>query len=329
MKRILLVFVVLLILLAGCGDSKESEEKEVKDDQQKTQEKTETKEESGKTLVFPVSNFATEDPETLKKKFEDAGFEVNLEEEEVKKGETEWKEGDIFTIYAVNKNTDEMISIFNEGDEVSGDYVVTIIYFHIIDDAESTETTEESDNTASQDSQTESYDNTDSENPYIKLTKLEVRTETDYAHAFDDSIILGNGEGVTIQCTVSPATASEEDVLILYDDSEFDSVLQKSYKSGNNDMVYDFRVTGKKECQSYIYVVSTYDYIRDYENQLQNVDVYGVYIHKLNSSDGKIVYITPDGEKYHYSKNCAGANAYETTVYDAEAVELERCKKCS
>lgn len=41
----------------------------------------------------------------------------------------------------------------------------------------------------------------------------------------------------------------------------------------------------------------------------------------------RIVYITPYGEKYHYSKSCAGKNASESELDDVKDF-LEPCKKC-
>jgi len=50
--------------------------------------------------------------------------------------------------------------------------------------------------------------------------------------------------------------------------------------------------------------------------------------HKLDSKQGKLVYYTPTGEKYHFSKSCAGDNAMETTLNDAEGF-LDPCGKCA
>ncbi len=43
--------------------------------------------------------------------------------------------------------------------------------------------------------------------------------------------------------------------------------------------------------------------------------------------NGRIVYYTPNGEKYHFSKECAGENARETLYY-YEVQKREPCKKC-
>lgn len=43
---------------------------------------------------------------------------------------------------------------------------------------------------------------------------------------------------------------------------------------------------------------------------------------------GKIVYVTPSGEKYHYSKSCAGKNAMERDLDDIKGI-YDPCKKCA
>lgn len=46
----------------------------------------------------------------------------------------------------------------------------------------------------------------------------------------------------------------------------------------------------------------------------------------LEPKDG-VVYITPSGEKYHFSRSCAGKNAIETTLDAVQGIR-EPCKKC-
>lgn len=43
--------------------------------------------------------------------------------------------------------------------------------------------------------------------------------------------------------------------------------------------------------------------------------------------NGKTVYVTPYGKKYHYSKSCAGKNASETSEQSAK-ITHDPCKKC-
>ena len=49
----------------------------------------------------------------------------------------------------------------------------------------------------------------------------------------------------------------------------------------------------------------------------------------INEKDtSRRVYVTPYGEKYHYSAACAGKNARATTENSAIRSGLSRCKKC-
>ena len=47
-----------------------------------------------------------------------------------------------------------------------------------------------------------------------------------------------------------------------------------------------------------------------------------------NRSGGHTIYVTPTGEKYHYSGNCNGGTYIESTLEEALSRGLEPCKKC-
>lgn len=47
-----------------------------------------------------------------------------------------------------------------------------------------------------------------------------------------------------------------------------------------------------------------------------------------NNSNGRVVYKTPTGERYHYDPDCGGKNSTPTTLDEAKAHGLTPCKKC-
>ncbi len=49
-----------------------------------------------------------------------------------------------------------------------------------------------------------------------------------------------------------------------------------------------------------------------------------------NSDDnnGRAIYRTPSGKRYHYDPNCGGKNSYPTTLSQAQSAGLTPCKKC-
>lgn len=49
-------------------------------------------------------------------------------------------------------------------------------------------------------------------------------------------------------------------------------------------------------------------------------------IYSNHVSKEKVVYITPSGQCYHYSKSCAGKNAIKTTLDKCKG--KRPCKKC-
>ncbi len=48
-----------------------------------------------------------------------------------------------------------------------------------------------------------------------------------------------------------------------------------------------------------------------------------------NEDTSRLVYVTPTGKRYHYSKSCAGKNATESTKNKAEKIGLTGCKNCT
>ena len=83
-------------------------------------------------------------------------------------------------------------------------------------------------------------------------------------------------------------------------------------------------VTGKKAGTTKLMISTAYDYYLYGEN----LEGFVFDIYKYNSTDGRIVYYTPTGSKYHFSANCAGDNARETTLSEAQSW-LEPCGKCA
>lgn len=45
--------------------------------------------------------------------------------------------------------------------------------------------------------------------------------------------------------------------------------------------------------------------------------------------DGKTVYITPTGEKFHIKESCAGKNATKTSLTSAKKKNYTACKRCA
>ena len=48
-----------------------------------------------------------------------------------------------------------------------------------------------------------------------------------------------------------------------------------------------------------------------------------------NKNNSNVVYITPTGERYHYSATCGGENSYKVSLNDALKSGLTPCKKCA
>ena len=82
---------------------------------------------------------------------------------------------------------------------------------------------------------------------------------------------------------------------------------------------------GLEEGRSEIAIVTVYDVMTCGDD----VEGYVFEVMKLDSYQGRVVYVTRYGEKYHYSSGCAGDSCYTTTYYDAVGLAYEPCHKCA
>ena len=158
----------------------------------------------------------------------------------------------------------------------------------------------------------------------IRLTAsdLSVTTRSDYAHIESDRIVMGNGEGATISIDTSVSDVTADDLIIIFD-KEYLKVEKDVFSIGEKTRL-NYYVTGKKVGESHVVIMTNYDYVIHGED----APGYVVDFEKLNSNDGKVVYVT-SSDKYHYSKDCAGENATKTTYRDAKAYDLKPCGKCA
>ena len=157
----------------------------------------------------------------------------------------------------------------------------------------------------------------------VTAEDLDIRYQTDYGHV-SDTICLGNDEGVTITVKVTDKSLSEDNLFLVYDESVI--AVDQSKKAGTNGYDYmEYYVTGKTAGSVEIYFVVT----EEYEKLGDNASVRVIPVRILDSSDGRVVYYTPTGEKYHLSAECAGPNASKTTLHDVAALEMEPCGKCA
>ena len=157
----------------------------------------------------------------------------------------------------------------------------------------------------------------------LLVSKLSVDCWTDYNHVSNSSIHLGNNEGVTFKISTGIEVKDKEEFIFEYNESLLNLTVQDFDNEGGNTTIIVY-VTGLKECDTELLITTEYEiYEMDEEAKCLVYD-----IHKLDSSEGKVVYITDYGKKYHYSSACAGESAVKTTRYDAELLELGPCGTC-
>lgn len=126
------------------------------------------------------------------------------------------------------------------------------------------------------------------------------------------------GDQRTITVYTKPTNLTMEDFVIENSDASIISVSDIAIASENEQTVLTFTVTGVGVGKATIVIKGADG--KTESNALQFT---------INEKDtSRTVYVTPYGEKYHYSAACAGSNATATTENKAARSGKERCKKC-
>ena len=157
----------------------------------------------------------------------------------------------------------------------------------------------------------------------LMSSDLVVMSRRDYNHVSNDSDYIGNGEGITLTIEVNKGNIETEDIVFDYDTSLLNVDIEgPSYQDGKT--IITAYVTANSECDTELFITT--------ENEIEMSDEpygYPITIRKLDSSEGRIAFITPTGTKYHFDANCAGENAIRTTYHDVMMLEIEPCGTCA
>ena len=96
--------------------------------------------------------------------------------------------------------------------------------------------------------------------------------------------------------------------------------------------MYDSETNSKKVVITYagLSVGQSTFYLKDKNSDARSCDITIMVEEKEEEVDNsRTVYVNYSGDKYHYSKSCAGTSAYETTLNKAKASYKEPCSKCA
>lgn len=126
------------------------------------------------------------------------------------------------------------------------------------------------------------------------------------------------GDQRTVTVYMKPIDLTMDDFVIENSDETIISVSDIALATENEQTVLTFTVTGIGVGKASITIKGADG--KTESNALQFT---------INEKDtSRTVYVTPYGEKYHYSAACAGSNATATTENKAARSGKERCKKC-
>ena len=141
----------------------------------------------------------------------------------------------------------------------------------------------------------------------------------------DNSGFMDYGDWDTLHFFVSPSNIEEDDIEIINSNN---NVLRVSIRNS----MYDSETNSKKVVITYagLSVGQSTFYLKDKNSDARSCDITITVEEKEEDVDNsRTVYVNYSGDKYHYSKSCAGASAYETTLNKAKASYKEPCSKCA
>lgn len=154
----------------------------------------------------------------------------------------------------------------------------------------------------------------------------EVGFETDYSHIDTERMTLGNNEIGTVIITASPSTIKFEDFYIEYNNSMLSYTLTDTVANEDKDSIsFTLQIKAISSGASEIVIFAIDDFIALDDN----TPVVTIPVYALDKEQGRVVFVTYGGEKYHFNENCPGDSAFKTTLYDAECAGYEPCKKCA
>ena len=162
------------------------------------------------------------------------------------------------------------------------------------------------------------------ENSYPEIKSYTVTATREWGHD-SEANYLGYGEGLIISILAKEAGSHKDDFLVYYPDEDASCEELDSFTTAAGDW-FRYRITGKQPGTFEVYVASYYDFHEEafFENEAANSASYS--IQQLDSNNGRMVYVTPTGEKYHYSESCAGENAIAIPFYEVQY--LDPCGTC-
>lgn len=128
---------------------------------------------------------------------------------------------------------------------------------------------------------------------------------------------VGNIRNITVYMT--PAGITKEDFSITNTDSSIVGISDVQVKDDGEKTVLTFTTKALKAGSTQIAVVSS-------DGKAESNAISFTVKEKDTS---RTVYVTPYGEKYHFSSACAGKNATATTLNKAKASGKDACGKCA
>ena len=170
----------------------------------------------------------------------------------------------------------------------------------------------------------------------IRIDDITLRCQGEWSHiqSTDEEHLIGYGENIIFSLTpqAKDVYLTYDDLVILFDDEVIDpqnnninmKILTPTESSGRHSLRFSasFNTAGPHELAFFtcydIYTIADETISKEY-----------FLFNQLDENNGQAVYVTLTGERWHSSADCAGPNATQTTLIEAEMAEYTPCSKCA
>ena len=137
----------------------------------------------------------------------------------------------------------------------------------------------------------------------------------------ETQIEVGQLDSITFY--VLPFKTEQDDLEIVNSNDEIAFCTFKSVHAVSGKKLAIINIKGKTAGETTLY-------LKEKNGTIQSCTIHITVIEKVEEIDNsRTVYVNYSGDKYHFSKSCAGNSATETTLNQAKKTGKEPCSKCA
>lgn len=154
-----------------------------------------------------------------------------------------------------------------------------------------------------------------------------VTNGVDAIRFYDESISINIGETHESHVSIDGTMPNDEFIKFVSSD---ESIVTIEHDEETSYFTIGFKVTGVSEGTATIYAETEDGFIRSEEITVtveKETTTEKTTERETKKSSGRMVYVAPNGERYHYDSDCAGKNGYQVSIDNVGG--RTACKKCA